>query len=69
MTIESIIFYLLLVDSVSTNIFALVGESWYVHHFRTISRWFPLGKGWTIYYLVLVLWIGTLLYRLGYVGS
>lgn len=63
MSFEVILFYLILIDSISANIFAMFGERWYVHHFRHISRLFPLAKGWTLYYLVLVLWIGSLLYR------
>ena len=65
MTIEIIIFYVLLVDSICANLFAMFGERWYTKHFRTMSRWFPLAKGWAIYYLILVLWIGSLLFRLG----
>lgn len=60
--IESIIFYLLLLDSITANFVAMYGEKWYVHHFRIISRLFPMTKGWTLYYLVLVLWIGYLTY-------
>jgi len=65
MTIEAIIFALLLIDSVAANLFVLFGGAWYTRHFRTISRWFPPGEGWALYYLILVLWIGSLLYRLG----
>ncbi len=64
MSIESIIFYLLVIDSVSYNFIVLFGEKWYIKHFRIFSRWFPPGEGWALYYLILVLWIGTLLYRL-----
>lgn len=56
----SVIFYLLLLDSIVANIIAFFGETWYIHHFRLISRFFPLSKGWTIYYFVLVLYIGYL---------
>lgn len=68
MTIEGIIFYFLLLDSVSANLFAWCGGRWYTKHFRLISRWFPLTAGWTFAYLILVLWIGTLLYRVGALG-
>ncbi|HEC93918.1 MAG TPA: hypothetical protein ENI56_00910 [Candidatus Kaiserbacteria bacterium] len=64
MYIEAIIFYLLVIDSVSINIIALFGERWYLKHFRIFSRWFPPAEGWALYYLILVLWIGTLLLRL-----
>lgn len=61
--IETIIFYLILVDSVSANLIVWFGPKWYIKHFRTISRVFPPAKGWALYYLVLVLWIGSLIYR------
>lgn len=63
--IETVIFYLVLIDALSANILAWIGEGWYLHHFRHISRYFPVAKGWTAYYLVLVLWIGWLLMRNG----
>ncbi len=64
MSIEAIIFYLLVIDSVSANVIVLFGEKWYLKHFRIFSRWFPPAEGWALYYLLLVLWIGTLLLRL-----
>ena len=60
MIVEIVIFYLLLLDSLTANVVAFFGKRWYVHHFRLFSRWFPITKGWSIYYLVLVLWIGYL---------
>ena len=64
MSIEAIIFYLLVIDSVSCNLIVLFGPDWYAKHFRIFSRWFPPAEGWALYYLALVLWIGTLLLRL-----
>ena len=63
MVIQSIIFYLLLIDSVSANLISLFGAKWYTKHFRTISRFFPMAEGWALYYLILVLWIGSLIYQ------
>ncbi|MCR4333604.1 MAG: hypothetical protein NUV60_01085 [Patescibacteria group bacterium] len=65
MSIEVIIFYLLVIDSVSANLLAIFGKDWYAQHFRIFSRWFPPAEGWALYYLVLVLWVGSLLYRAG----
>ncbi|WP_442756119.1 hypothetical protein ACNHKD_05730 [Methylocystis sp. JAN1] len=65
MSIEAIIFFVLLLDAVGTNIVVHFGAEWYMQHFRTISRWFPPAEGWALYYLALVLWIGSLLYRAG----
>lgn len=57
--IEVIIFYILLVDSVAANVLAWTkGRKWYHRHFRIISRWLPMARGWALYYLVLVLAFG-----------
>ncbi len=64
MNIEVIIFYLLLTDSVSAVLVVFFGEQWYNRHFRIFSRFFPPAKGWALYYLVLVLWAGSLLFRI-----
>ena len=62
-TIETIIFFLLLIDSVSSNIISWGGEEkWYAKRFRVISKNFPATKGWTTYYLILVLWMGVMLF-------
>jgi hypothetical protein len=66
--IEAIIFYLLLIDSVSCNLMVLFGSKWYTKHFRIFSRWFPPAEGWALIYLLLVLWAGSLLYRAGGLG-
>ncbi len=65
MDIDVIVFWLLLLDSVIANIVAWIGQDWYIRHFRLVSRYFPLAKGWTTYYLVLVLWLGSILMRTG----
>lgn len=63
--IEVFIFFVLLVDSVSTVVLFFVGSNWYVRNFAVFSRWFPPARGWAFYYLFLVLFIGWLLYRSG----
>jgi hypothetical protein len=65
MNIEAIVFYILLIDAISANLMVQLGSEWYVRHFRTIYRWFPPAEGWALYYLALVLWVGSLLYRAG----
>ena len=68
-SIEVILFYILLVDSVAANLIVwLVGDRFYVKHFRSFSRLFPLTKGWSGAYLILILWIGSLLSRSGFIG-
>ncbi|MDP2629217.1 MAG: hypothetical protein Q8P45_00725 [Candidatus Harrisonbacteria bacterium] len=65
-TLEVIIFYILLIDSIGANLLVWFGsEKWYGLNFRLMSRFFPLSKGWAAYYLLLVLWMGLMLYRLG----
>lgn len=63
MKVETIIFYLVLLDATVCNLLAIFGADWYAKHFRVFSRWFPLAEGWAAYYLILVLWVGSLLYR------
>lgn len=63
--LTSIIFYLLLIDSVCANIIAWFEKDWFVKHFRFVSKYFPMAKGWTLYYLILVLFIGCILYQNG----
>lgn len=63
--IETIIFYLLLVDSIFANLASWTGfgKKWYEHTF--FVTYLPLAKGWTIVYFALVLWVGSLLSRMG----
>lgn len=61
-TIE-IIFYILLLDAVAANLMVYFGKKWYVRHLRVMTRFFPPAKGWTLYYLALVLFIGYILHN------
>lgn len=63
--IEVILFWLVVLDSVICNVMVWFGASWYLHHFRVISRTFPPSRGWATVYLLLVVWIGSLLFRMG----
>ena len=67
MPIEVIIFYAVLLDALAANAFAWLGKgnNWYRRNFSVIARYFPLSRGWTTYYLILVLWIGSILLRAG----
>lgn len=65
-TLEIIVFYILLIDSIGANLFSwLGGQKWYSKNFRIFSRYFPLTRGWTTYYFILVLWIGIMIIRAG----
>jgi len=63
MLVEKIIFVLLLIDAIGANLVAWCEEKWYTKHFRWFTKFFPAAKGWALYYLILVLWIGFLIYR------
>ena len=63
--IELIIFYILLVDSIGANIIAWFFQKWYKEQSAWLWKHLPATKAWAAWYLVLVLWIGYLLYRLG----
>lgn len=64
-SIEAIIWYAFLVDSIFANIFSWCCPRWYAKKYKGFSRVFPLTKGWTLLYFVLIVWIGYALYRLG----
>ena len=40
MNVEAIILYILLIDAISAKAMVQFGSEWYVHNFRTLSRWF-----------------------------
>jgi len=63
--LESIVFYLLLVDALGANLLAWSsGRLWWQRHMNVIARYLPLTRGWTVYYLILVLIMGIMLHRL-----
>lgn len=65
MGIEAIVFYLFLIDAVFANIVAFFFSGWYKKNYKGFWKHFPTTKGWTIVYLILVLWVGWALKRLG----
>jgi hypothetical protein len=63
---ESIIWYLFLLDALGANIFVWLGYGKGIKKkLKGFFKHFPLTKGWALMYLVLVLWVGYALYRLG----
>ena len=66
-TIEGILWYLVFVDSIFANLIVWFFPNWYEKKFKNMSKYFPENKGWPLLYLVLVLWIGYALSRLGYI--
>ena len=66
LSFEAILYYLVLVDAISA-----VVASWTSYgvrmnkRFSIFGHYFPVTKGWTTYYLVLVVWLGFAFVRLG----
>ena len=65
LNIEAIIYYAVLLDSIGANIMISFFPNWYKKNYKGIYKHFPATKGWALMYLVLVLWVGYGLYRLG----
>ena len=61
--IEATIWYAILLDSIGANIVAWFFADWYREKFKTLHKHFPAIKAWCFVYLVLVLWVGCVLYR------
>ena len=66
-TIEEILWCLIFIDSIFANLIVWFFPNWYEKKFENMSKYFPVSKGWSLWYLVLVLWIGYALFRLDYV--
>lgn len=63
--LESILFYVLLIDAIGANILAWSGgQRWWQRNMNFIARYMPLARGWTVYYLILVIIMGAMLVRL-----
>ena len=63
--IEAIVWYLFLLDSIGANIAAWFFPGWSKKTLKGLWKHLPVTKGWALVYLILVLWIGCALYRLG----
>ena len=69
-SIEAIIYYAFLIDSIGANITAWFFAKWYKKNMnKGVVKHFPATKGWTLVYLGLVLWVGYGLLRLGILPS
>jgi hypothetical protein len=65
MTILQIIFWVLLVDSLLALYMSWSGKqesSWYWSKMEFLKKHMPLTKGWTSWYVILVLFIGYIVY-------
>ena len=62
---EAILYYFVAFDALVAAFLAWSGKGVAINkHAGFFSRWFPITRGWTLYYLILVLWIGYTLTRL-----
>lgn len=64
MNLESIIFYVLLLDASAALMLAVWGgRAWWQGLSPSLSQQFPLTKGWTGLYLAIVILMGIILVR------
>lgn len=63
--VEGIIWYLILIDAIGANIVIWFFSSWYKKKFKWLTKHFPASKWLATGYLILVLWVGYGLNRLG----
>ena len=66
MSLETIVYFLLLFDAVFSNIVSWSGYGKELtNKYSIFKRYFPITRGWTSYYLLLTIWLGIALFRLG----
>lgn len=63
--IEAIIWWAFLADSIGANIIAWFFSNWLKKNYKGFWKHVPVTKAWAGFYLLLILWIGFALYRLG----
>jgi len=63
--LEAIIWWLFLIDSICANIMAFLYPDFSKKKFKKFFKLFPITKAWTLFYLALVLWVGSALCRMG----
>jgi len=61
--IEAIIWYLMLIDAIGANLTALFWKKWW--NKKSWAKYIPMNGWWTLLYILLILWVGVALYRLG----
>ena len=55
--LEEILWLLVLFDSIISNIIIWFFPKWYNKKFKGMTKYFPATKGWSLLYLILVIWI------------
>lgn len=66
---EALFFYLIALDALGCFFLSWIGSDWYADKFPGLHRVFPLAKGWTTAYFLVVMWLGWSLGRLGILGA
>ncbi len=62
--IIQIVFYLVLLDAAGAVFVSYFGFSkWFHDKFPRLTKYFPITKGWTTVYLILILIIGYLIHQ------
>ncbi len=59
-TLKMVVFLILLLDATAANLIAWFGSHWWSRLLGPLSRHLPMAKGWTVWYFVLIAWIGYL---------
>jgi len=67
LSFEAVLFFVIFLDATICTIVAWlwIGKLYYLKNFPVMQRYFPLTRGWATYYLVLVIWVGYALVRVG----
>jgi hypothetical protein len=70
LSLEAILYYLIVIDVTFAVLGAWtgIGKSAYRKLVGGMSKHLPLTRGWATLYLVLVIWLGYTLSRLGIIG-
>jgi hypothetical protein len=65
-TIETVVYVLVLIDALFAAGSAWLGYGERINRrYIIFARYFPLTRGWTTCYLLLVLWLGSVFLRAG----
>jgi hypothetical protein len=64
-TFEAFLWYLVFLDAIFANLVAWCCAKWYKKKFKKLWNQLPITKGWTAIYLILIIWLGVALLRLG----
>lgn len=68
-SVEAVVWYLFVLDSFGANVVAWFFSGWAKKNFKGFWKHLPVTRGWAAIYLVLVLWVGCALFRLGVLFS